>query len=184
MILCKEWLLIAFLFVCGVKVMSQPKKEYICPPCASDCHNQKWETPGYCPICNMELLNAANINDGLNYTHIYPADVCKMVSGNPDIVLLDVRTPGEYQQQSSQLGILKGAINIPIQELGDRLDELEGYKDSEIIVYCSVSMRSPRASKLLSDNGFEKIHNMLGGMTTWNSAPEEEVTCKEELLLK
>ena len=93
-------------------------------------------------------------------------------------------TPLEFQQQSSQLGILKGALNIPIQELGDRLDELESYKSSEIIVYCSVSMRSPRASKLLSENGFGKIHNMLGGMTTWNSAPEGELTCKNELLIK
>ena len=46
--------------------------------------------------------------------------------------LCNAPKPIRKHQQSSQLGILKGAINIPIQELADRLDELENYKDPEI----------------------------------------------------
>ena len=165
-------------------VLFAQKKEFICPPCSSDCHNIVFDGPGQCSVCSMELLNKANINEGLSYTHIYPADVCDRVEQNADVVLLDVRTIGEFTGETSDLGKLKNAINIPIQELEERVSELEGFKNDEIIVYCSVSMRSPRASKFLAANGFSNIYNMLGGMTTWNSAESEKLPCKAKLLEK
>ncbi len=181
-----KYLSYSILFFSSLMTIAQDDTtpRYICPPCPVDCHNETYDKPGNCPVCNMELLNANNINEGLNYTHIYPKDVCDIVSKNPEVLLLDVRTVGEFTGETSNLGKLRNAINIPIQELADRIAELDAYKENEIIVYCSVSMRSPRASKLLSDNGFGNIKNMLGGMTTWNSAAVEEVTCKNDLLVK
>ena len=61
-------------------------------------------------------------------------------------------------------GTLKNAINIPIQELANRLSEIESLKTKEIIVFCSHSHRSPRASYLLIQNGFTDVTNMAGGM--------------------
>jgi rhodanese-related sulfurtransferase len=61
---------------------------------------------------------------------------------------------------------LKNAINIPIQELENRISEISRYKNQEIIVFCSHSHRSPQASYILTQNGFKDIINMTGGMST------------------
>ncbi len=175
---------ILLLIVFSITTFAQQKKEYICPPCSFDCHNLVFDGPGQCTVCSMELLNKANINEGLSYTHIYLEDVCDIVEQNPNVLLLDVRTVGEFSGETSDLGYLTNAINIPIQELEDRMMELDNFKEDEIIVYCSISMRSPRASKSLAENGFTNIKNMLGGMTTWNSASTEKLPCKMSLLGK
>ena len=74
-------------------------------------------------------------------------------------LLLDVRTPGEFSG-----GHLDGAINIPVQELGGRLDEVA--KDRPVVVYCRSGARSERARQMLVANGVEKVLN-LGGMSAW-----------------
>lgn len=75
-------------------------------------------------------------------------------------LLLDVRSEGEYAG-----GGLEGSINIPIQELAGRLDEL-GDKNGEVVVYCQSGSRSAMAKRLLQSNGFTKVHDM-GGIGQW-----------------
>jgi phage shock protein E len=75
-------------------------------------------------------------------------------------LLVDVRSAGEYAG-----GAIEGAINIPIQELADRMDEL-GAKDGEIVLYCQSGGRSAMAKRLLERNGFTKVHD-LGGIGRW-----------------
>ena len=74
--------------------------------------------------------------------------------------LLDVRSPEEYAG-----GHLPGAVNIPVQQLDRRLAEV-GPVDHELIVYCRSGHRSTRATELLRQRGFTKVHN-LGPMTAW-----------------
>jgi rhodanese-related sulfurtransferase len=74
--------------------------------------------------------------------------------------LLDVRSPEEYAG-----GHLPGAVNIPVQQLDHRLAEV-GPRDGELIVYCRSGHRSARATEILRQNGFTKVHN-LGPMTAW-----------------
>jgi len=82
------------------------------------------------------------------------------------VILLDVRTKDEFDGNiEPKLGRLKNAINLPIQELEAKIELLAGYKDKEIIVYCSRSHRSPMASYILTQNGFKKVTNMAGGMS-------------------
>jgi len=52
-----------------------------------------------------------------------------------------------------------------VQELEKDISTLAPYKDREIIVYCSHSHRSPRASYILTQNGFSNVTNMAGGMS-------------------
>ena len=75
-------------------------------------------------------------------------------------LLLDVRTEGEYAD-----GAIERSLNIPIQELVGRMDEL-GEKDREIVVYCQSGGRSAMAKRLLESNGFIKVHDM-GGIRRW-----------------
>jgi rhodanese-related sulfurtransferase len=59
-------------------------------------------------------------------------------------------------------GTLKNAINVPVQELENRLSDIASLKEKEIIVYCSHSHRSHHAAYLLGINGFKKS-NKYGG---------------------
>jgi rhodanese-related sulfurtransferase len=74
--------------------------------------------------------------------------------------LLDVRSPEEFGG-----GHIDGAINIPIQELSGRMDELDD-KNHEIVVYCQSGGRSAMAKRLLERDGFTSVHD-LGGLAQW-----------------
>lgn len=71
-------------------------------------------------------------------------------------LVIDVRTPGEYQG-----GHYEGAINIPVQDLEARLGELKD-KSRAIVVYCASGMRSASATKILIHAGFADVTNAGG----------------------
>ena len=75
-------------------------------------------------------------------------------------MLVDVRSAGEYAD-----GGIEGSVNIPIQELAGRMDEL-GDKNGTIVVYCQSGGRSAMAKRLLESNGFTEVHD-LGRMSQW-----------------
>jgi len=85
------------------------------------------------------------------------------MKANENLIILDVRTPAELE---GPLGQIDGVINIPVQELENRLGELEEYKSNEIAVICRSGNRSGVATKILLQNGF-KAKNVLGGMTEY-----------------
>lgn len=79
----------------------------------------------------------------------------------PDLVkagafLIDARTEGEFQK----LGTVKGAVNIPVDSIRSRLDEIP--KDKVICVFCQVGLRSYIANRILAQNGY-KVKNISGG---------------------
>ncbi|EKG0012123.1 FAD-dependent oxidoreductase [Vibrio cholerae] len=78
-------------------------------------------------------------------------------------VLLDVRNPMELQN----MGYLPGAINIPVDQLRQRMNELP--KDREIVIYCQVGLRGNVAYRQLVNNGF-KARNLIGGYRTYKFA--------------
>lgn len=105
------------------------------------------------------------------YRSIPPEKAREMIeSGKGDLLLLDVRTPDEYRE-----GHLKNAVLIPIQELPERIGEIAGYKEKEVIVYCAVGGRSSKASAMLKEKGFQKVYNMNGGIRAWGGAGYEVV---------
>lgn len=75
-------------------------------------------------------------------------------------IILDVREPIERE-----LGYIEGSKNIPVDELRDRLDELD--KDKLIVCYCAVGLRAYIATRILMQNGF-KAKNFAGGYTTYS----------------
>ncbi len=74
-----------------------------------------------------------------------------------DALLLDVRTEAEYAS-----GALGGAVNIPVDELRERLNELP--KDRPIYLYCAMGLRGYIAYRILAGNGFDDLNNLSGGM--------------------
>ena len=77
--------------------------------------------------------------------------------------LLDVRTQDEFA-----LGSLPGAVNIPLDELRDRMSELP--KDRMIYTFCAVGLRGYLAYRILTQHGFDKIRNLSGGLKTYRAA--------------
>jgi len=90
----------------------------------------------------------------------------------PNLIILDVRTVNEYYTNH-----LHNAILIPHDELETRLDELEGFENHEIIVYCGIGYRSEIACEILVQNNFKKVYNMLGGISDWMDVEYPHYTC-------
>ncbi|PID21236.1 hypothetical protein CSV61_10480 [Sporosarcina sp. P3] len=84
---------------------------------------------------------------------------------HPDAVLLDVREEAEYA-----FAHIPGALSIPLGQLGERMAYLS--KDSKIFVVCRTGNRSDMACRKLVANGFERVTNVLPGMSEWNSETE------------
>ncbi|MGG0643831.1 rhodanese-like domain-containing protein [Sporosarcina gallistercoris] len=73
---------------------------------------------------------------------------------------VDVRTPGEYKGRH-----VKEFKNIPLNDLGKRMSELD--KNKETYVICQSGMRSARAAGMLKKAGFSDVINVKGGMSAW-----------------
>jgi glyoxylase-like metal-dependent hydrolase (beta-lactamase superfamily II)/rhodanese-related sulfurtransferase len=78
-------------------------------------------------------------------------------------VLLDVRAPGEWEQER-----IEAAVNVPLSRLPERLDSLP--RDRQIVVHCASGYRSAIAAGLLERAGFEDVADLVGGLGAWTSA--------------
>lgn len=75
---------------------------------------------------------------------------------------LDVREEYEFDEQNL------GAKLIPLGELPDRLDEIEAWKEEEVIVHCRSGARSGKAKAFLTAKGYANVRNVLGGILAYN----------------
>lgn len=80
------------------------------------------------------------------------------LKNDKELIVLDVRTPEEVAA-----GKIENSINIPVQVLEQRINELKPYKSKEIIVICRTQNRSAVAVDILKQQGYE-AKNVLGGM--------------------
>lgn len=82
-------------------------------------------------------------------------------------ILIDVRAPEEYK-----LGTIKGSVNIPLDEIRERLDEIPGNKD--IYVFCQVGLRGYLAARILVQKGYKNVKNLSGGYKTYQMAVQKQ----------
>lgn len=78
-----------------------------------------------------------------------------------DYVVLDIR-----KQVERDLGTIEGSVHIPIEELRDRIDELD--KDTNYIILCSIGLRGYLSDRILKQHGF-KSKNLVGGFKTYKT---------------
>ncbi|MCE2594366.1 rhodanese-like domain-containing protein [Motilimonas cestriensis] len=118
------------------------------------------------------LLNACLLTLIILFTHSTVAKNSVPVVSQSELVawqqsekpmqLLDVRTPAEFAQ-----GHIKGAINIPYDQLDQQLASLD--KDTEIVVYCRSGRRAAIAEDVLMSNGLLKVSHLEGDMLGWQA---------------
>jgi rhodanese-related sulfurtransferase len=77
-------------------------------------------------------------------------------------LLLDVRTTEEYEA-----GHIPGAVNVPVQELERRLEELRPYQDRGVITYCRSGRRAAQANEILLGGGFRDVLHLEGDFSGW-----------------
>jgi adenylyltransferase/sulfurtransferase len=78
----------------------------------------------------------------------------------PDLVLIDVREPHEWE-----IAHIEGARLIPLGQLPERLGELDGH--AEIVTHCHHGARSMKALALLKGAGFNRVRSLAGGIDAW-----------------
>jgi rhodanese-related sulfurtransferase/glyoxylase-like metal-dependent hydrolase (beta-lactamase superfamily II) len=86
----------------------------------------------------------------------------QLTSPNPPLVL-DVRTTKEWQSRR-----IEGSTNIPLNHLGERLEELP--RRQKIVVHCAGGYRSSIAASILQQHGFEDLTELAGGIAAWEAA--------------
>ncbi len=107
-------------------------------------------------VINQAAFVANNIING-DATPIHFDEIDNL---NDDQLLLDVRNPGELKN----VGYIEGSVNIPVDQLRQRINELP--KDKEIVIICQVGLRGHVAYRQLVNNGY-KARNLIGGYRTW-----------------
>ena len=101
---------------------------------------------------------------------ITPVDLKSRLDKGDQIILLDVREPHELEICS-----LPNPVHIPLGQLPGRLPELEAHKAEEIVVYCRSGGRSERAAMFMTDNGFNKVLNLKGGILAWSDQVDPSI---------
>ncbi len=87
----------------------------------------------------------------------------KRLDSGEKIHIIDVREPDEYAAYNI------GAQLIPLGDLPGKLDDLDDWREEEIVLHCRSGARSAAAKGFMEKNGFTKVRNLLGGMIEWQS---------------
>ena len=96
------------------------------------------------------------------YKNVSAEEANKLISEDKEFIILDVRTKEEYD-----IAHIPGAKLVPVQVLPMKLNELSGYKDKPILVYCASGGRSPRAVETLVEDDFQNIYHLSRGISSW-----------------
>lgn len=80
-----------------------------------------------------------------------------------NVTLIDVRTHEEFS-----FGTIPGAVNVPLDELRDRLDDIP--EDKPVVLFCAVGLRGYLALRILVGRGYKNVRNLIGGYKTYAAA--------------
>jgi rhodanese-related sulfurtransferase len=122
-------------------------------------------------IVGLALL-ARTMAKVISRPRIDVVELRRRLDAGEDLVVLDVRTPTDFVGEQ---GHIAEATNIPLEELGSRLDELGGV-ERPVALVCRTDRRSDEAAALLARGGFRRVVVVQGGMTAWlaNGWPVED----------
>lgn len=106
-------------------------------------------------------LNALAAQEKGSYRYLPPGETKKFLEENPEAVLLDVRTPDEYEQVH-----IPGSVLIPDYELPSRMASELPDKNVPIVVYCRSGNRSRASALRLIQAGYKRVYD-AGGINSW-----------------
>jgi len=90
------------------------------------------------------------------------ADEVNRAIENPAIAIIDVRTPQEYSK-----GSIKRSVNIPVDEIAEKIESTVPDKNKTIYLYCLSGSRSQMAADILTNLGYVQAFSMSNGLLMW-----------------
>jgi len=117
-------------------------------------------------VMMLTLLAACSLENGV--PAISQQQLLDTINGGEDILILDVRTTGEYAE-----GFIPGAKHIDHREIDERLHEISDQKQRPVVVYCLSGIRAAMVESTLIENGFDRVFHLQGDWSAWkeNSLP-------------
>ena len=103
-------------------------------------------------------------NGGGAVARVTPMGATRLINGQGALVL-DVRGATEFEG-----GHVVNAMNVPLSELGARVDKLDKYKSKPVLPICANGQQSAQAAKTLRQQGFEQVLPVTGGIAAWRDA--------------
>lgn len=94
----------------------------------------------------------------------------ELLTERPEIRLLDVRTPGEYEAAH-----IRGAYNVPLDTLGEHARDIQAHVDEPVVLICQSGSRARKAEEALKAAGMPNLHVLDGGVNGWLAAGKPAV---------
>lgn len=126
---------------------------------SSGCSNDTAAVP---TIANDTAPVPTIANDTAPVPAIAAADLASRIEDGTSPLILDVRTPEEFHE-----GHVPDAINIPFDELDQRLSEIPSSKSDEIVVHCLRGGRAGHAEEVLKNAGYTQVKDLEGHWEQW-----------------
>jgi rhodanese-related sulfurtransferase len=98
------------------------------------------------------------------YAEVSPQIANEMMLDSRQVVILDVRSPGDYRGAN---GHIAGAVSAPFESIERQLPELLPYQNQTVLVYGESDAEGALAAKLLTLAGFRNVVHVSGGLTGW-----------------
>jgi sulfur-carrier protein adenylyltransferase/sulfurtransferase len=131
----------------------QLRKDPSCPVCG--------EQPSIRELIDYEAFCGIGAEPAYDGPEITAEELSReMQQKGPELVLIDVREPHEWE-----IAHIEGARLIPLGQLPERLGELDGH--AEIVTHCHHGVRSMKALQLLKGAGFSRVRSLAGGIDAW-----------------
>lgn len=110
---------------------------------------------------------------------IHPAELAALLASRPDVRLLDVRTPNEYE-----LVHIRGAYNVPLDQLGEHGREIRAGVTEPVVLVCQSGQRARKAEQALAEAGMPNLHVLDGGVNGWIAAGQPVVRGAERISIE
>lgn len=99
-----------------------------------------------------------------NLPSIDAKEAYSQITKDKEIVVLDVRTPEEYGR-----GKIEGSINLPVDEVGEKIEKIIPDKNKKIFVYCFSGSRSVIVVSEMLNQGYKNVFNITSGILAWRN---------------
>jgi adenylyltransferase/sulfurtransferase len=140
------------------------KKDAACPVCGA--------TPEITALIDYEGFCGVPVAAGpeVEVAAVSAHDVAARRAAGEELLLLDVRDEDEWEKAR-----IEGAKLIPLKRLGERIAELEAWREKSVVVHCHHGPRSEKACALLAGAGFTRVENLTGGIEAWSLTVDPDV---------
>jgi adenylyltransferase/sulfurtransferase len=129
-----------------------------------------------CPACGTREITvlreetpACTLTGPALEEEITPRELAdRLADGDPDLLLVDVREPHEWE-----ICHLDGATLLPLGELPESVANLPS--DREVVIYCKGGVRGAKAVSFLKNRGFSRVRNLTGGINRWSEEVDSTI---------